>query len=96
MSKDHNWQHPLITVAACLLVALTGLPAELCFAAPLIFAGREHAQAEYRWIENFGSHRRAYLPWWGGLYRRVWDVHSWWWNLLLPWLIAAVVAGWFL
>lgn len=57
-----------------------------------IFIGREHAQAEYRWIEKFGSYRRAYMPWWGGLDRRVWDVHSWWWNLLLPIIGVALVA----
>lgn len=73
----------------CLLVILSGLPAWLCLAAPMAFLGREHAQAEYRWIKTFGNGIRANLPWWGAFDPRVWDVHSWWWNLLLPWLIAS-------
>lgn len=85
MSKE--LEHSVITALACVGALLIGYPL-LCFAMPFVFIGREHAQAEYRWIETFGSHRRAYLPWWGGFDRRVWDVHSWWWNLLLPWAIA--------
>lgn len=36
-----------------------------------LFIGREHAQAEYRWIESFGLGRRANMPWWGGFDPRV-------------------------
>lgn len=90
MNQAGNWQHPAIAAAICLLVTLAGLPAWLCLSTPLVFLGREHAQAEYRWIETFGRGHRANLPWWGSLDRRIWDTHSWWWNLLLPWLIAAI------
>ncbi len=51
-----------------------------------IFVGREHAQAEYRWIETFGSHRRAYMPWWGGFDLRVWKADAW-----LDWIFPAIV-----
>jgi len=93
MSRNINWQHPLIALSAALAVVILGAPVLCCFAVPVFFTGREHTQAEYRWIETFGRHRRANMPWWGGFDRRVWDVHSWWWNLLLPWLIAAAVAA---
>lgn len=90
MKQLFNWQHPAIAAVACLLVAMAGWSAWLCLAAPLIFTGREHAQAEYRWIEEFGGHRRAFLPWWGGFDLRIWGVHSWWWNLTLPWGISGI------
>ena len=58
-----------------------------------VFIGREHAQAEYKWIEHYGQGRRANLPWWGWLDRRVWDFHSVFWNLTLPVVAVVVVAG---
>lgn len=90
MSRYDNWQHPAITAALC--IVLIGLPPVFCAAAPLVFLGREHAQAEYRWIETYGHGQRANLPWWGGFDGRVWDVHSWWWNLGLPVLISGAAA----
>lgn len=41
-----------------------------------LFAGREHAQAEYRWIETYGLGRRANMPWHGGFQARVWNIKS--------------------
>jgi hypothetical protein len=57
-----------------------------------LFLGREIAQAEYRWIERFGSGQRANLRWWGGFDARVWDRHSiagW----IIPMLAVAVTAA---
>lgn len=42
----------------------------------LFYVGREHAQAEYRWIEHFGHGRRANMPWWGGFDPNAWDRKS--------------------
>jgi len=36
------------------------------------FIGRELAQAEYRWIEQFGAGLRANAPWWAAFDARVW------------------------
>lgn len=55
------------------------------------FIGREHAQAEYRWIERYGGGIRKNMPWWATLDKRVWDFHSWFWNLLLPALVGILV-----
>ena len=41
-----------------------------------IFIGREHAQAEYRWIERYGFGRRINMPWWGGFDPKVWNRKS--------------------
>jgi len=36
------------------------------------FIGREIAQAEYRWIEQFGEGLRANMPWTAAFDRRIW------------------------
>lgn len=55
-----------------------------------IFVGREHAQAEYRWIEKYGAGKRANMPWWGGFDLRVWTLHSVT-DVLLPVIAVAVM-----
>ena len=51
------------------------------------FIAREHTQAEYRWIAQFGAGKRANMPWWGGFDSRAWNLAS-----LLDWLVP-VLAG---
>ena len=60
------------------------------FAAAL-FVGREHAQAEYRWIERYGLGLRANMPWTGGFQPRVWNTKS-----ILDWALpcAGVAVLW--
>ena len=45
------------------------------------FIAREHTQAEYRWIAQFGAGKRGNMPWWGGFDSRAWNLAS-----LLDWL----------
>lgn len=54
------------------------------------FIGREVAQAEYRWIEQFGGGRRANMPWWGRFDRRVWPKVDQWFDWIGP--VAATIA----
>lgn len=79
--------HAAIAVAAQVLVGLlTGnwwLGGAL---ACLWWIAREHTQAEYRWIEEFGHGLRANMPQWGGFDPRIWNVGS-----VLDWL-APVIA----
>lgn len=53
---------------------------------------REITQAEYRWIEWFGSGLRANMPWWGGLDPRVWQKADPWLDWLVPCAVVLVVA----
>jgi hypothetical protein len=53
---------------------------------------REITQAEYRWIEQFGSGLRANMPWWGGFDLRVWQKLDPWLDWLLPCLTVAAIA----
>ena len=46
------------------------------------FIAREHTQAEYRWIAQFGGGKRSNMPWWGGFSRRAWNLPS-----LLDWSV---------
>lgn len=56
------------------------------------FMGRELAQAEYRWIEQFGQGLRANLPWWGVFDLRVWPRADQWADLIGPIASTATVA----
>ena len=79
-------QHTLIALAFTGLGCLVGNPlAGACLGVALLI-GREHAQAEYRWIERYGNGKRANLPFWGGFDSRVWDLGS-----LLDWLVPCLV-----
>ena len=53
---------------------------------------REFTQAEYRWIENFGSGRRANMPWWGGFDPAVWQRADPWLDWIVPTLAVAGIA----
>lgn len=68
-----------------------GHPVLAAWFAVMYFVGREIAQAEYKWIEYYGGGFRKNMPWWGAVDHRVWDVHSFWWNLTAPILVAAII-----
>ena len=53
---------------------------------------REITQAEYRWIEQFGSGLRANMPWWGGFDPAVWQRPDPWLDWLVPSLAVIAVA----
>lgn len=53
---------------------------------------RELAQAEYRWIEQFGHGLRANMPWWGGLDPAVWQKLDPWLDWITPTLLVVAVA----
>ena len=81
-------QHAVIALICSGIGWLCGQPiAGAAFGAAL-FLGREHAQAEYRWIERFGNGKRANLPIWGAFDYRVWDMGS-----ILDWLVPLVVSS---
>lgn len=52
------------------------------------FIAREHTQAEYRWIVQFGAGKRANMPWWGGFDWRAWNLPS-----LLDWLVPVLACA---
>ena len=50
------------------------------------FIGREHAQAEYRYIQTHGG-KRYNCPWYCGFIPSAWDIKS-----ILDWVLPAIVA----
>lgn len=52
------------------------------------FIAREHTQAEYRWIAQFGAGKRANMPWWGGFDWRAWNLPS-----LLDWIVPVLACA---
>lgn len=84
--------HAAVAIWSQLAVLLiTGsIVAGAAFASAL-FIGREHAQAEYRWIERFGGGLRANMPWWGGFDPKVWSAGSLG-DVLLPVLAVCTMA----
>jgi hypothetical protein len=80
-----------------LAVVLQLLVVRLCgswFAGALVASAwaisREITQAEYRWIEIYGSGLRANMPWWGRFDLRVWNRFDPWLDWLMP---TALVVG---
>lgn len=57
-------------------------------AGSFFFIGREIAQAEYRWIKQFGKGKRANMPETGGLDWRVWRGE---YDAIFDWLLPSVV-----
>lgn len=74
-------QHTVIALACTGIGRLSGNAVAGASFGIALFIGREHAQAEYRWIEQFGGHLRANMPWYGGFDYRVWNFNS-----LLDWI----------
>lgn len=56
------------------------------------FIGREVAQAEYRWIEQFGTGLRADMPWHAVFDPRVWQTADQTADWLGPFLATTVIA----
>ena len=86
-----NLLHTLTVLIAAIIGYQFDYPALTAFMAVVFFLGREITQAEYKWIERYGFGKRANMPWYGSLDPSVWDVHSFWWNLILPILVAIIV-----
>lgn len=81
--------HAAIALAIQLIVGkLTGNWWTVCLLASGFYLGREHAQAEYRWIERFGGGLRANLPWNGVLDPKVWNLHS-----ITDWVLPILFTG---
>lgn len=84
--------HAVIAVAMqCILGISVGEWASGGAIGCIWFIAREHTQAEYRWIAQFGAGKRANMPWWGGFDYRVWDLASVL-DFVVP--IAAVAVVW--
>lgn len=82
--------HAIISAALTLLAGvLFGQWLIGALIAAAFYVGREHAQAEYRWIEWLGDGSRSNMPWWGGFDPKVWS-HKSLTDFALPALVLAL------
>jgi hypothetical protein len=86
-------------LAALIIQSVIGMTTRNWWAGAALASGyfieREFAQAEYRWIEQFGHGLRANMPWWGPFDLRVWPKPDQWIDWIGPVLVttaAAVIA----
>jgi hypothetical protein len=86
-----NLLHSIAVVLFWIVGYFVGYPTLFNLCAIWYFIGREIAQSEYRWIEQYGNGKRANMKWYAPLDLRLWDIHSWWWNLTLPIIVSLVL-----
>ncbi len=67
--------HGLLTAAWCLACLWAGLPWPFLFWPPAFYLGREHAQAEERYMRARDINR-AKAPWWMGIAPSAWSLKS--------------------
>lgn len=80
--------HSIVVILSFCVGLLFGYPIVFTLCSLWFFIGREIAQAEYRWIEKFGNGKRVNMHWYAPIDLRLWDSHSWWWNLALPIIVS--------
>lgn len=67
--------HGLVTLAWCVLCAVLRLPWPFFFWPVALYLGREHAQAEERWMRARDLNREK-SPWWMGYAPSAWTLKS--------------------
>ena len=73
--------HGLATLIFCIVAVLFRMPCAAMLIPVAFYFGREHAQAEYRYIEAHGR-KRANCPWWCGFMPEAWMLKG-----LLDWIL---------
>lgn len=87
------FEHALIAaVVQAIIGGLTGKWWAGGMLASGYFIGREVAQAEYRWIEQFGTGLRADMPWHAAFDPRVWQTTDQIADWLGPVIVTALIA----
>lgn len=79
--------HGVITVIFCAILFLLKLPAALFFLPAAFYLGREIAQAEYRYIEQYCDRKRKNMPWYAIFLPKAWTVKG-----ITDWLIPLVLS----
>ena len=78
--------HAAISLLFCLIVAATHGNSAALFLPGIWYAGREFAQAEYRYIAEFCGGKRANMPWYAPFTPEAWTVKG-----MLDWILPSLV-----
>jgi hypothetical protein len=79
--------HAAITIIFCVIIFFLKLPATLYFLPAVFYLGREIAQAEYRYIEEYCDHKRKNMPWYAIFLPKAWTLKG-----ILDWVLPLVVS----
>ena len=82
--------HALLTAVFCLPIVVLNLPVLICLLPAGFYIGREFAQAEYRYIEEYCGRKRANMPWWAPFSPKAWTLKGLL-DFLLPCVVVAVM-----
>ena len=88
--KNHN--HSIITAGIVFLASLLGFGIESLLMVGGFWFGREHAQAEYRYMKLKGINRSK-LGFFDGFNPLVWNYDSFVNDLVLPIVIGGIIVG---
>lgn len=77
-------EHSVFSIAIVLLAFVVGIDDYVGFFMIGFWIARETAQAEYRWIQQYGEGKRENMPWWAVFDKRAWNTDSFVNDLLLP------------
>ena len=86
--KNHN--HSIITAGIVFLASLLGFGIESLLMVGGFWFGREHAQAEYRYMKLKGINRSK-LGFFDGLGREAWDRDSFFKDLMIPIMVGIIL-----
>lgn len=86
--KKHS--HSIITLATALAASLFGWQWQAALVMAALWLGREHAQAEYRWLAAHNANRSR-MPWVAGFLPESWNRDALVNDLLLPILAGIVI-----
>lgn len=78
--------HALISLGWCAICLVVGANSAALLVPAFWYAGREFAQAEYRYIAANCGDRRVNMPWYAGFLPAAWNRKS-----LLDWLLPSLV-----
>ena len=78
--------HGLIVLISCVIIYFLHLPTALMLGGVFYYHGREVAQAEYRYIEQYCNRKRANMPWYAVFSPKAWTLKG-----VLDTLIPAVI-----
>ena len=83
---DNKLQHTYITLVIQTIVGMSTNNWWLGIIFSMgLFIGREQAQAEQKWIQYFCNNQRTNMKSiFDSFTFKVWDFHSWFWNLFFP------------
>lgn len=79
--------HALITAVICLPILVFGFCPTMYFLPAMFYVGREFAQAEYRYIEEYCGRKRANMPWWAPFTPKAWTLKG-----MLDWVLPILVS----